>query len=88
MKPGTLVKVVHHDPRGPYPEVPIWDAVTLSPIGKVRHGDAFLVVRAGLLDGVLGLASAGWGGDAEIIHPVWGAVLVEGAYLEAVDDPA
>lgn len=27
-------------------------------------------------------------GAVEIIHPVWGAVLVEEAYLEAVDDPA
>lgn len=83
MKPGTLVKVV-----GPHPEVPIWDAATLSPIGKVRHGEVFLVVWAGLLVCGRGPAGAGWGDVAKIIHPVWGTVLVEGAYLEAVDDPA
>ena len=88
MKPGTLVKVVHYDPRGPHPEVPVWDAATLSPIGKVRHGKVFLVVRAGLLDCGRGRVSAGCVDGAEIIHPVWGVVLVEGAYLEAVDDPA
>ena len=87
MKPGTLVRVV----RQPAPGeslVPVWDATDLEFRGWVHHGDAFLVVRAGLLDCGRGLVSAGWGGDAEIIHPVWGAVLVEGAYLEAVDDPA
>ena len=88
MKPGTLVKVVHYDPRGPHPEVPVWDAATLSPIGKVRRGEVFLVVRAAPPGPRRGRLSAGWGGDAEIIHPVWGAVYIEGAYLEAVDDPA
>jgi hypothetical protein len=86
MKPGALVRVVHHDPGGPFSEVPIWDAATLSPIGGVRHGEVFLVVRSGLTKSGLGLASAGWGGDAEIIHPTWGVILVEGAYLEAVYD--
>lgn len=89
MKPGTLVRVVHHDPGCTYPLAPVWDAATAKAFrGYVHHGEIFLMVRSELRDGGRGRASAGWGGDAEIIHPEWGAVLVEGVYLEAVDDPA
>ena len=86
MKSGSLVRVVHHDPHGPYPETPVWDAATLSPMGVVRHGDIFLVARTDLKSGGLGPASAGWTGDAEIIHPEWGGVLVEQAYLEVINE--
>ena len=87
MKRGTLVRVVHYDPLGPYGGLtPVWDATALTFRGTVHRGEVFLMVRAGLLDGGRGLASAGWGPDAEIIHPEWGCVLVEGTCLEAIDE--
>ena len=86
MKRGTLVRVVHYDPLGPRPLAPVWDATSLAFRGAVHHGEVFLMVKAGLLDGGRGLASAGWGPDAEIIHPEWGCVLVEGAFLKAIDE--
>jgi hypothetical protein len=89
MKRGTLVRVVHydpHDPLGPPSDAPVWDATALAFRGAVRHGEIFLMVRAGLLDGGRGFASAGWGHHAEIIHPEWGCVLVEGAFLKAIDE--
>ena len=69
MKAGNLVRVVHHDPQGPYPETPVWDAVGVNFRGRVRHGDVFVVVRTNLRKCGLGVASAGWSGDAEISTP-------------------
>jgi len=86
MKRGTLVRVVHYDPLGPQPNIAVWDATSLAFRGAVHHGEVFLMVKAGLLDGGRGLASAGWGPDTEIIHPEWGCVLVEGAFLKAIDE--
>jgi len=81
MKRGTLVRVVHNDPLG----LPIWDATTLAFRGTVRHGETFMV-RAGLLDGGRGFAPTVRGHHAEIIHPEWGCVLVEGAFLKVIDE--
>lgn len=89
MKAGSLVRVVRqdpYDPRGTELDAPVWDAGTLGIRGWVRHGDVFVVARTDLRKYGRGLASAGWTGDAEIIHPEWGAVLIEGAYLEVVDE--
>ena len=87
MKAGSLVRVVRqdpYDPQGPDLDAPVWDAVTLDVMGRVRHGEVFIVVRPDLRKYGHGLASAGWSGDAEIIHPEWGGVLIEQAYLEVV----
>ncbi len=89
MKRGTLVRVVHYDPHDPLRAprlIPVWDATALAFRGYVRHGEIFLMVRAEEPDGGRGFASAGWGHHAEIIHPEWGCVLVEGAFLKAIDE--
>jgi hypothetical protein len=88
MKRGTLVRVVYdpNDPLGPRPLIPVWDATALTFRGYVSHGEIFLMVRAGARTFRRPSGSAGWGHHAEIIHPEWGCVLVEGAFLKAIDE--
>ena len=85
MKPGDLVRVVHHDPHGPYPTTPVWD-VQGTPTGHALHGETALLVRKELRRGGVGIFSAGWTGDAEIVHPRLGPVIIEQAYLEVVSE--
>lgn len=85
MQPGDLVRVVHHDPGGPYPSTPVW-STRGAYMGRAHHGETVLLVRGDLKVGGLGLFSAGFTGDAEIFHPRLGVVIIEQAYLEAVHE--
>ncbi len=82
MQTGDKVKVNHW--TGKFP-VPVFHPDSLGHLGYIESGDIVEVVGTGLRgsDG-WGLASAGHGGDSEVIHPQIGRCLIEGAYLEAV----
>lgn len=84
MQPGDLVRVVHHDPGGPYPSAPVWNSGG-GCVGRAHHGETALLVRGDLKAGGLGLFSAGFTGDAEIVHPRLGVVIIEQAYLEVIN---
>lgn len=85
MKPGDLVRVVHYDSNGPYPTTPVWNAQGTH-LGHARHGETALLVRKDLRKGGLGIFSAGFTGDAEIVHPRLGPVIIEQAYLDVVSE--
>ena len=82
MRKGDKVKVAHW--TGKF-NVPVFHPESLGHLGYIPHGDLVEVVRTDLRgEGGTGLASAGWTGDAEVIHPRLGQCLIEGAYLEVV----
>jgi len=86
MRKGDKVKVSHWHNWGPAKfRVPVYHPDSLGHLGYIESGDIVEVVGVGLMgsDG-WGLASAGHGGDAEVLHPQIGRCLVEGAYLEVV----
>ncbi len=83
MQKGDLVRVVQ--PCGW--QVPIFNGPNPSAsIGRATPGETYIVVRQGLKKHGVGVASAGWSGDAEIVHPDHGLCLIEQAYLEVVNE--
>jgi len=86
MRTGDKVKVSHWHSNGPTKfRVPVYHPDSLGHLGYIECGDIVEVVGVGLMgsDG-WGLASAGYDGDSEVIHPQLGRCLIEGAYLEVV----
>jgi hypothetical protein len=82
MRKGDKVKVAHW--TGKF-DVPVFHPESLGHLGYIPHGDLVEVVRMDLMGpDNHGLASVGWTGDAEVIHPQIGRCLVEQAYLEVV----
>ncbi len=82
MKKGDLVKVVQ--PLGW--QVTVFCPVdTTSVIGKVNPDEIAVVIRRGLKWDGVGIATASWSGDAEILHPVIGSCLIGQEYLEVIN---